>query len=297
MPRLEATQANRTFAVTTPLGDDVLLFHSMSANEQLGRLFQIDLDLLSEDPEIKLQDILGQSVTVHFKRPDDETRYFNGLVSQFSQAGSHGNLFVYRATLHPWFWFLTRTADCRIFQNQQVPDIIKEVFRDQGFSDFEDALSGTYREWENCVQYRETDFNFISRLMEQEGIYYYFKHEDGKHTLVLSDSISAHETVTGYEEVPYYPQQEGERRERDHIYDWSLNQILQPGVYALNDFDFKKPKANLEVKSSIPREHEQAEFEIYDYPGEYKESSDGETYARARIEELQAQHEEVHGAG
>ena len=297
MPRLEATQANRTFAVTTPLGDDVLLFHSMSANEQLGRLFQIDLDLLSEDPEIKLQDILGQSVTVHFKRPDDETRYFNGLVSQFSQAGSHGNLFVYRATLHPWFWFLTRTADCRIFQNQQVPDIIKEVFRDQGFSDFEDALSGTYREWENCVQYRETDFNFISRLMEQEGIYYYFKHEDGKHTLVLSDSISAHETVTGYEEVPYYPQQEGERRERDHIYDWSLNQNLQPGIYALNDFDFKKPKANLEVKSSIPREHEQAEFEIYDYPGEYKENSDGETYVRARIEELQAQHEEVQGQG
>ena len=248
MPSLDATQTNRRFAVTTPLGDDVLLFHSMGASEELGRLFQFDLNLLSEDPEIKLKDILGQSVTVRSQRPDGESRYFNGIVSQFSQAGTHGNLFVYRATVRPWFWLLTRTADCRIFQNKKVPDIIKEVFRDQGFSDFEDALSGTYREWENCVQYRETDFNFISRLMEQEGFYYYFKHEDGKHTLVLSDSISAHESVPDYEEVPYYPPEESEQRERDHISDWSLNQIIQPGVYALNDFDFKKPKANLEVK-------------------------------------------------
>lgn len=294
---VEATQANRSIAVTSPLGDDVLLFHSMNVSEQLGRLFQFDLDLLSEDPEIKLQDILAQNVTIRYLRPDGENRYFNGFVNQFSQAGTHGNLFVYRATLRPWFWFLTRTADCRIFQKKIVPDIVKDVFREHGFSDFEDTLSGTYREWENCVQYRETDFNFISRLLEQEGIYYYFKHEDGKHTLVLSDSISAHETVPGYEEVPYYPPEESERRERDHISDWSLNQIIQPGVYALNDFDFKKPRANLEVKSSIPREHAQAEFEIYDYPGEYKESSEGDAYARARIEELHAQYEEVQGQG
>jgi type VI secretion system secreted protein VgrG len=297
MPKLEATQTNRSIVVTSPLGEDVLLFHSMNVNEQLGRLFQFGLDLLSEDPEIKLQDILAQNVTVRYLRPDGEYRYFNGFVSQFSQAGSHGNLFIYRATLRPWFWFLTRTADCRIFQHKTVPDIIKEVFRDKGFSDFEDALSGNYHEWENCVQYRETDFNFISRLMEQEGMYYFFKHEDGKHTLVLSDSISAHETVPGYEDVPYYPPEESERRERDHIFDWSLNQIIQPGAYVLNDYDFKKPKANLEVKSSVSREHDQAEFEIYDYPGEYKESGDGEGYVRARIEELQSQHEEVHGEG
>ncbi len=297
MLKLEATQENQPIAVTSPLGDDVLLFHSMNVSEQLGRLFQFDLDLLSSDPEIKLQDIVGQNVTVRYLRPDGENRYFNGFVNQFSQAGAHGNLFVYRATLRPWFWFLTRSADCRIFQNKTVPDIIKEVFRDKGFSDFEDTLSGSYREWENCVQYRETDFNFVSRLMEQEGIYYYFGHEDGKHTLVLSDSISSHETVSGYEEVSYYPPEESERGGHDHISDWSLNQIIQPGAYALNDYDFKKPRANLEVKSSVPREHDQADFEIYDYPGEYKESSDGETYARARLEELQAQYEEVQGQG
>jgi type VI secretion system secreted protein VgrG len=297
MLKLEATQANQPIAVTSPLGDDVLLFHSMNVSEQLGRLFQFDLDLLSNDPEIKLQDIVGQNVTVRYLRPDGENRYFNGFVNQFSQAGAHGNLFVYRATLRPWFWFLTRSADCRIFQNKTVPDIIKEVFRDKGFSDFEDTLSGNYREWENCVQYRETDFNFVSRLMEQEGIYYYFAHEDGKHTLVLSDSINSHQTVPGYEEVSYYPAEESGHWEREHISDWSLNQIIQPGAYALNDYDFKKPRANLEVKSSMPRGHDQADFEIYDYPGEYKESSDGETYARARLEELQAQYEEVQGQG
>lgn len=204
MPKLEAKQANRSIVVTSPLGEDVLLFHSMNVNERLGRLFQFDLDLLSNDPEIKLQDILAQNVTVRYQRSDGENRYFNGFVSQFSQAGMHGNLFVYRATLRPWFWFLTRTADCRIFQNKTVPDIIKEVFRDEGFSDFEDSLSGTYREWDYCVQYRETDFNFISRLMEQEGMYYFFKHEDGKHTLVLSDSISAHETVHS-PKLPIFP--------------------------------------------------------------------------------------------
>jgi len=297
MLKLEATQANQSMAVTSPLGDDVLLFHSMNVSEQLGRLFQFDLDLLSSDPAIKLQDIVGQNVTVRYTRPDGENRYFNGFVNQFSQAGTHGNLFVYRATLRPWFWFLTRSADCRIFQNKTVPDIIKEVFRDKGFSDFEDTLSGSYREWENCVQYRETDFNFVSRLMEQEGIYYYFVHEDGKHTLVLSDSISSHETVSGYEEASYYQPEGSEHWDREHISDWSLNQIIQPGVYALNDYDFKKPKANLEVKSSKSREHDQADYEIYDYPGEYKESSDGETYARARLEELQAQYEEVQGQG
>jgi len=294
---MPSTQVNRPVAVATPLGEDVLLFHSMTASEQLGRLFQFDLDLLSTDHAINLKDILGQNVTVRYQPTDGDARYFNGFVSRFSQAGTHGELFVYNATLRPWFWFLTRTADCRIFQKKKVPDIIKEVFRDHGFSDFEDTLSGSYREWENCVQYRETDFNFLSRLMEQEGIYYYFKHENGKHMLVLSDSISAHEAVKGYEEIPYYPFEQSERREREYIHEWSLNQAVQPGICALNEFDFKNPKANLHVKSSIQRESEKSDYEIYDYPGEYVDSGEGDEYARTRIEELQAEYEQVRGQG
>lgn len=297
MPRLQATQANYPIVAKTPLDEDKLLFYSMSGTEQLGRLFHYELELLSNDPEILLKDLLGGNATVRFQRHDGELRYFNGYISRFSQTGMHGEYYVYQATLRPWLWFLTRTADCRIFQEKKIPDIIKEIFRDNGFSDFEESLSNSYRTWNYCVQYRETDFNFISRLMEQEGIYYYFKHENGKHTLVISDSIGSHETVPGYEEVPYYPPEETDRRERDYISNWHLSQEIQPGVYALNDFDFEKPKANLQVKSAIKRDHEQADFEIYDYPGEFIETSDGETYVRTRIEELQAQYEIAKGSG
>lgn len=288
-------QAERAVEIFTSLGDDVLLLHRMTATEALGRLFQFDLELLSKDPNIKFEDLLGQNVTVRLELPDDKTRYFNGFVSRFSLTGSLGDLSVYNATVHPWLWFLTRTADCRIFQEMAVPDIIKQVFRDHGFTDFEEALSGTYRKWPYCVQYRETDFNFVSRLMEQEGIYYYFKHESNKHQLVLADSVSSHEAFPGYEKLPFFPPDEHLRRKEHHVYEWTVSQEVQPGTYALNDFDFERPKANLQVKSSIQRVHAQAEMEIFDYPGEYTQTSEGEVYVRARIEELQAEYEQVQG--
>ena len=289
------TQANRAVAILTPLGEDVLVFRRMTVTESLGRLFQMEIDLLSEDPDIKFDEMLGQNVTIRLDLPQDETRYFNGFVSRFTQESKFGDLHAYHATVHPWLWFLTRTADCRIFQEMTVPDIIKEVFRAYGLTDFKESLSGSYRTWQYCVQYRETDFNFVSRLMEQEGIYYYFEHENGKHTLVFSDSMSSHETFPGYEQVPYFPPDEVSQRERDHIHDWSISQKVQPGIYALNDFDFERPRASLQVKSSVQRNHAVADMEVYDYPGEYTQNADGEAYARLRIEELQAEHEQVQG--
>ena len=296
-----ARQTARAVEIFTPLGDDVLLFHRMTATEELGRLFQCELDLLSQDPNIKLEDLLAQNVTIRLELPQGAIRYFNGFVSRFSQEGTFGDLHAYRATVHPWLWFLTCTADCRIFEKatfpgeMTVPNIIKQVFRDREFTDFEEALSGTYRTWDYCVQYRETDFDFVSRLMEQEGIYYYFKHENGRHTLVLADAVSSHDVLDGYDKIPYYPPDERLRRERDHIYGWSMAQAVQPGSYALNDFDFQRPQANLQVKSVIQRHHARAEMAMYDYPGEYIQTKDGEAYARARIEELQAKYERVQG--
>ncbi len=288
-------QSERAIEVTTPLGEDVLLFHRMTASESLGRLFQFNLDLLSNDPNIDFNRLLGQNVTVKLELPEDETRYFNGFVSRFSQEGSVDDFNAYSMTLHPWLWFLTRTADCRIFQEMTVPDIIKQVFRDHGFTDFEEALSGTYRSWTYCVQYRETDFNFVSRLMEQEGIYYYFRHESNRHMLVLADSVSSHDPFPGYEKIPYFPPDEHLRREEHHIHEWTISQEVQPGVYALTDYDFENPKANLQVKSSIARDHAQAKMEIFDYPGEYTQTNDGDAYVRARIEEIHAEFEQVQG--
>ncbi len=290
-------QELREIEITTPLGSDVLMFQRMTAVEQLGRLFDYQVDVVSKDANIKLDDLLGQNVTVRLKLGGGKSRYFNGYVSRFGFVGLTENYYSYQITLKPWLWFLTRTADCRIFQNRKAPDIIKQIFRDHGFSDFEEKLSATYRNWEYCVQYRETDFNFVSRLMEQEGIYYYFRHEDGKHTLVLADSLTAHEAAPDYEEVPYFPYDRTLRRERDHIFGWYVAQEVQPGACALNDFDFQKPKADLNAKLNQPYGHAVDQYEVYDYPGEYLEKADGEEYVRKRVEELHAQYAQAQGQG
>ena len=200
--------------------------------------------------------------------------------------------------MRPWLWLLTRTSDCRIFQDMTVPAIVKHVFQELGLTDFNDQrLLGDYRTWTYCCQYNESTFNFVSRLLEQEGIYYYFTHENGKHTLVLADGINGHNTVPGYEEVPYYPPQTQQRRERDHIHAWTLERQAQPGAYAHNDFDFTKARADLNTQRIAPANHAYADFETYHYPGEYDQKSDGEHYARVRLEALHAQHERITAHG
>lgn len=290
------TQAHRTIAVTTPLGEDVLLLRAMEGREALGRLFEYELDLFSEQANIKFDDIVGQQVTVRLGLANGGARFFSGLVSRFRQRPQPGALAHYRATVVPWLWFLTRASDCRIFQDMTTPDIIKQVFRDRGFSDFDDALNGNYRTWEYCVQYRETDFDFVSRLMEQEGIYYFFTHEEGKHTLVLADSVSAHESSSGYEQVPYYPPNK-QRRNKECVTHWQIQQEVQSGGYALNDFDFEVPKKSLETRARVTRNHTISDLDQYDYPGEYTQYSDGEALTKRRIEEIHAQFEVLSGQG
>jgi type VI secretion system secreted protein VgrG len=277
------TQQHRQAAVGTPLGDDVLLLVRMSGREELGRPFEFQLDLASENSQIKFTDIVGQNVTVRLERPGGSTRYFNGFVSCFTQMSSGGDGARYRATVVPWLWFLTRTADCRIFQAKTVPEIVQQVFRDAGFSDFEVALTGAYRPREYCVQYRESTFQFVSRLLEQEGIYYFFRHENGRHVLVLADSPSAHQSCPGYEKISC--QFSGTPvSDQEYISEWAVETRIQPGSVSLNAFDFKNTKKDLYARAQIPREHHAADFDMYDYSAEYTEARDGETCARRRIE-------------
>ena len=297
---MATTQKHRIVSVKSPLGEDVLLFRQMTAREELGRLSEFHLDLLSENETIKMEDVLGKKITVKMALREGGERFFNGYVSRFAQIERVQGLAHYEATLKPWLWFLTRTADCRIFQDKTIPEIIKEIFRDHGFSDFKESLNRSYKPKVYCVQYRETDFNFVSRLMEQEGMYYFFEHEDDKHTLVMADSYSAHRAIDP-ESIPYLHADELAVRERDHISEWFVSQEIQPGAFALNDFDFEKPRASasgsLKVKSLQKREHALADYEIYDYPGEYTESGDGESYAKTWLEALQTQHEQTRGSG
>jgi len=270
----------------------------MRGKERLSTLFEYELELISEDIDIGHQDLLGQPVTVQLELPDDQTRYFNGIVSRFSHTGFDGKMAVYQATLVPWLWLLTRTTDCRIFQGRTVPNIVTEIFREHGHSDLEEHLATErYLPRSYCVQYRETDFAFISRLLEQEGIYYYFKHEADKHTLVLADSYGTHDPIPGYEEIPYYPPDETALRERDHIDHWTVAGSVQSGVFVHTDFDDTAPRKNLLTSRHHPHEHARWDLERYDYPGGYTDHDTGDQWVRARIEELHVDYETVQGAG
>ncbi len=293
MPRTR-TQESREIAVATPLGEEVLLLRAFSGTEAVSTLFEYELELVSENHDIAYTDLVGEPVKVRMERGGDEPRYLSGIVSRFVQTGEGGVMSEYRATVVPWLWLLTRRSDFRIFQAKTVPDIIKQVFRDLGLTDFEDKLDGTYREREYCVQYRETDFNFVSRLMEEEGIYYFFRHEDGKHVLVLADSTTAVAAVPGYEEIRYKPF-DAVQTDREFIHTWEVERQLQPGRYAHTDFDFKAPKKDLLALARATRAGADNSFEVFDYPGNHEKAADGEGAASVRLDEYQARLEVARG--
>ena len=285
------TQKYREVEIETPLGTDVLLLKEATITEALSQPFIIELQLLSRQEDIHFEDLLGENATLRIELPEGQTRYFNGNFSDFSQTGNAGDFAVYHATLRPWLWFLTQTSDCRIYQNKTVPDIIKDIFRERGFSDFEERLSREYHEWSYCVLYRESYFDFVNRLLEQEGIYYYFEHDNGKHTLVLADSYSSHDLIPGHETLPYHSPNIATVRDEQHVSQWRVAKKIHPGRIVLDDFDFERPKADLSAHSSIPGNHGQSDYETYDYPGEYRQIDHGESYARTRMEALHSQYE------
>jgi type VI secretion system secreted protein VgrG len=292
LPELSGT--DRNVSVTTTLPDGQLVLESMSGREGLGVPFAFELSLVSRDPDISLSDLLGQPMTVHLTLPDGE-RQFNGIVVHAEHGTAEGTHSRYQITLCSWLSLLAYTTNCRIFQGQTVVDIIKAVFRENGFSDFEDALSGTYAPLEYCVQYRESDFNFATRLMEQEGIYYYFKHGDSKHTLVLADGYSAHDTTPGYEQVSYKPPHEV--ADGDHIDSWTVAQQIRPGAFAAADFDFTRPRANLLAQLTAPLNNSKADYALFDYPGKFLTTDEGNDRVKMRLQAAQVSYEVVEAGG
>jgi type VI secretion system secreted protein VgrG len=202
---MPSTQAGRFISITTPLGDDVLFLQKFTGQEGISQLFSFQLELASEKPPIKLESIIGQNVTVNMILSDVSTRYFNGFVSEFAQTGQDSQFTYYHAEVVPWLWFLSQTSDCRIFQNKTVPEIVMQTFQEFGFRDFRIALQSTYERLDVAMQYHETEFNFISRLMEKARIFYFFEHEQGKHTFVMADQPAAHPVLPGKPTVSYQP--------------------------------------------------------------------------------------------
>src|SRR5262249_31876720 len=151
--------------LVTPLGEE-LLFHGMTVHDELGRLGEFQLDLLSKNSDVDRDKILGAKVATSGLLHEDTVRYFNGYVTRFSAGAALGRYARYHATVSPWLWFLTRTADCRIFQDKTVRQIVEEVFADHAdIADFSFELTESYRPWKYCVQYREPDFNSVTPLL------------------------------------------------------------------------------------------------------------------------------------
>lgn len=322
-------QAGRVAGVISPLGDELLL-RSMTASEELGRMARYELELLSPDAHLPLNSMLGLNLTVRLNREDGEPRYFDGFVCEFSQAGAAGRYFRYKAVLRPWLWFLSRTSDCRIFQKQTIPQIIRNVFDSHKYVVYDMALFGDYPELEYCVQYRETDLAFVTRLMEQAGIYFRIRHELRQHTIVLCDSHSSHDVTPGYETLPYQAHDDAPGQMPACVTEWLPSQHIQPDRYAVRDFDFERPRQPVESATAARAPHvgvvfsrkpqivldgegdagsvPQA-FEVFDYGGNIVNVAEedparraalireqGEHLARRGMEQLQCQFEQIRGA-
>ncbi|HEX4320602.1 MAG TPA: type VI secretion system tip protein TssI/VgrG [Acidobacteriaceae bacterium] len=291
------SQENRLISLSTPLGDDALLLASFRGQEAVSRLFSFHLDLLTEQGPIDFTSIIGKNVTISVTQSDDTPRYFNGMVSRFAMSGADKTFMHYQMEVVPWTWMLTRYADCKIFHNKAVGDIIQQVFSDRSFTDFKVSLSGSYTPMEYCVQYRETDFNFISRLMEQNGIFYFFEHEQGKHTMVIADSASIHQSCPGFDSAGFNLSTAGLDAD-DVVNSWNMEQELRSGMYTLTDYNFETPSANLVAsESTVFDVGGNSGFEIFDYPGDYTTRGDGTAAAKLRMQEEEASHLVAHGSG
>jgi type VI secretion system secreted protein VgrG len=272
-------QENRFLFLETPLGPNKLLLESYTGHEAISELFSFQLELLSEDPKIDFASLLGSKISFGVAGPDNaEKRYIQGIVTAFAQLPSRERVAHYRATVSPSVWKLTRKRQSRIFQQKSVPDILKAVL--EGF-DVTYDLRGDYKPREYCVQYRESDFEFISRLMEEEGIFYFFKQAGDGDKLMLADTPVSHADIPGDSRI-VYDETEGAQRDETRIFDWQKTQCWDSGKYTLRDHCFELPHNDLEADQEILPDVQVGKvthklnvagnspgLEVYDYPGGY----------------------------
>jgi len=267
-------------------------------HEEISRLFRFDLDLISDEKSIDAKSIVGMDVSFSVADKDDQRRPFHGYVSRFI-AGDEDDKGQrnYRAEVVPWLWFLTRKSDCRIFTDKTIPQIIEEVLSDyKDLAQFEINAGGHYQKREYCVQYRETDFNFISRLMEDEGLFYFFRHAKGSHKLIIADSTSIYEPCIS--SPVHYQSTLGKHLHVDHLTSWEHQYSFRSGKWSQQDYNFETPGTNLLTNSnSLVSLNKNAELEFYDYPGEYTQKSDGSYLTKVRMQEEEVDYEIVSGSG
>ncbi len=286
MPDLK--QSDRLIHIYTPLGADVLVPRSFEGEEEISKLYEYRIVCASEKADIQPTDIVGKRATLSILQDDRQTeRFFDGFVSHFASVPSRHRLYEYELTIVPWLWFLTRTTDCRIFQDKTVPEVIEKVFKDLGFTDFQLQISGSHPSRVYCVQYRETAFNFVSRLMEEEGIFYFFKHQKGKHTMVLGDKRTVHQACEYQSTARMEPATDtGFLRITDSVQHWERHYQYRSGKWAQTDYNFETPTTSLMTnETTVLKIEGNQKYEFYDYPGDYDNKGDGESLTKLRMEQ------------
>ena len=282
--------------ITVQLPVEGLLFWKLSGREAMSESFALTLTLLGTDARIDRSKLLGQPVTVTIPTQNLLTpRYINGKVTRVAVSAVEltGTRYaVYQLSVEPDLWPMKRDRNLRIFQGQTVPQIVKTLLGEHQVN-VEDKLTGSYRVWDYCVQYQESSLDFISRLMELEGIAYYFSHEADKHTLVLTDAATQHQPFSGYEVIPYHQTPSGGSTDEEGISQWALEDSVTPGIYSLDDYDFRKPNAWLFQAQQNPTSPKPGSIDVYDWPGRFVETGHAEFYARIRQERWQVEHQQI----
>ncbi|EPS2709301.1 type VI secretion system Vgr family protein [Cronobacter turicensis] len=286
--------------ITVQLPVEGLLFWKLSGREALSEPFMFTLTLLGTDARADRSVLLGQPVTVTIPTQALMTpRYLNGKVTRVAVTAvelSGTRYAAYELTVEPDLWPMHRDRNLRIFQGQTVPQIVKTLLGESRVN-MEERLSGSYRVWEYCVQYQESSLDFISRLLELEGITYHFRHEQDRHTLVLTDAPGQYEPFPGYETIPYHVTPSGGSTDEEGISQWALEDSVTPGIYSLDDYDFRKPNAWLFQARQNPLSPQPGSIDVYDWPGRFVEHGHGEFYARIRQERWQVEHRQTQGTG
>ncbi len=292
------TQATRIGSLTTALGADKLVLTWFEGTEGLSQLFEYHAEALSDDPNIDFNPAIGEKCCVTLLSDGGTKRHFHGILVGTQWTGKQNDRYSYRLKMRPWFWLLTRTSDCRMFKNKTVPDIIADVFGGHGaYASFTNKLNASYPEIKYCVQYRETDFQFVSRLMEEFGIYYYFQQTDSQHTLIMSDGLSSHSPKATGETLNFRPLNDDQRSWEEHVFAWMPERSFNTGKMILNDYDFKKPTSSLLAEKEKGGGYQNDKLAMYDYPGRYKENSLGTDLVRVRLEAEQAQDHRCQATG
>jgi type VI secretion system secreted protein VgrG len=287
----------RLLGITGSFAPGTFAVEHFAGSDSLGSPFSYDVTLISNSATFDISSLVGDTVTISVALSDGDTRYFNGYVTRMTLVDIFDTHIRYRIGIEPWLYMLSSRINNRIFQHKSVPDIAKALFREHGFSDFEDQLSGSYAAREYVVQYRESDFGFVSRILAHAGIYYYFRHEANRHVLVLADAASAHATVTDYAKLEFHPQGTASEGGDEFLNKWEVAHQWRSGAYASNDFDFERPKADLTAQLQANAKHKKGDLEIFDYPAGYLQQSDVESYVKARLQRVQSDVEVAYGGG